>query len=310
MGDTVFLSLGSNLGDRENNLKKAIQLMKESGIKILKESSVYETEPMYYKEQSKFLNQVIKIETELSPLEFLDLINKIEKKLKRKRLIPKGPRTIDIDIILWEDKIINDEKLKIPHPLVLERDFVIKPLLEIEENIFHPLYKKKVKELINSKYNFSAFLCDVMLGDVAKWLRLLGFKVSYGNKADDKEIVYRAKRENYLILTKDRELSEKKNIKAILVESNELDDMIIEILKKAGVDYSRISPFRYCPLCGKELEKKDKEEVRWFIPQRVYEELDEFYVCKDCFKVYWKGTHYQKIIKKIQKIRESVGTKE
>ena len=151
MGDTVFLSLGSNLGDRKAYLKKAIVLLKKSGVKILKESSVYETEPMYYENQNKFLNQVIKVETELTPFELLKLINGIEKVLKRERLIPKGPRTIDIDILLWEDKIIKSEKLTIPHPLMLERDFVLRPLLEIEENVVHPVYKKRIKDIINEK---------------------------------------------------------------------------------------------------------------------------------------------------------------
>lgn len=151
MGDTVFLSLGSNLGDREAYLKKAIMLLKQAGVKILKESSVYETEPMYYENQNKFLNQVIKVETELSPFELLKLIGRIEKELKRERLIPKGPRTIDIDILLWEDKIVESEELKIPHPLMLERDFVLKPLLEIEENIFHPVYKKRIRDIVRGK---------------------------------------------------------------------------------------------------------------------------------------------------------------
>ena len=151
MGDTVFLSLGSNLGDRKAYLKEVIMLLKKAGVKILKESSIYETEPMYYENQNKFLNQVIKVETELSPFEFLKLINRIEKELKRERIIPKGPRTIDIDILLWEDKIVESEELKIPHPLMLERDFVLKPLLEIEANAFHPVYKKRIKDIVRGK---------------------------------------------------------------------------------------------------------------------------------------------------------------
>jgi len=151
MGEICFLSLGSNIGDREGNLKKAIKLLKENGVEIIKESSVYETEPMYYENQPKFLNQVIKIKTSLSPEELLSVINKIELKLKRERRIPKGPRTIDIDIIFFGDKIIETDSLKIPHPLMLERDFVVKPLLEIEENIIHPKFGKKVKDLVKSE---------------------------------------------------------------------------------------------------------------------------------------------------------------
>ncbi len=152
--------------------------------------------------------------------------------------------------------------------------------------------------------SFSAFFCDVMLGDVAKWLRILGVKVIYDNKATDDEIVYRSKRENLLILTKDRELSKRKNVNILLIEKNKLEDMLVEVFKKAGINYSEISPFKYCPLCGEKLEKKEKEEVRWFIPQRVYEELDEFFVCNNCFKVYWKGTHFKKIMEKLESIEE------
>ncbi len=157
--------------------------------------------------------------------------------------------------------------------------------------------------------NFSGFFCDVMLGDLAKWLRILGFKVIYNNSIDDNTIVYKAIRENLIVLTKDEELSKRKNINSILIKENGPENMIEEVFRKLGLELSEKNFFRYCPICGKELEKREREEVRWFIPQRVYEEAEEFYVCTSCLKVFWKGSHFFNIKEKIENIKESLKNK-
>ncbi|MCK9186080.1 2-amino-4-hydroxy-6-hydroxymethyldihydropteridine diphosphokinase [Candidatus Gracilibacteria bacterium] len=129
-GNKAYLSLGSNLGDRENFLKKAISEIKKIA-KIKKKSKIYETSPVGYKNQGNFLNMVISIETAVSPKELLENLQKIEKELGREKKIKNGPRTIDIDILTYEDTIVDEPNLKIPHPRMYERKFVLVPLLEL-----------------------------------------------------------------------------------------------------------------------------------------------------------------------------------
>ena len=136
MGSKVYIGLGSNLGDRYENLIKAKEMIsKLNGTRILKNSQIYETDPVGYLEQDSFLNMVILIETELSPVELLDNIKKIEELLKRKRTIHWGPRTIDIDILLYDELTLDLPDLKIPHPEMLKRAFVLIPLKDIEPNM-------------------------------------------------------------------------------------------------------------------------------------------------------------------------------
>ena len=139
---TIYLGLGSNLGDRRANIDKSLSLLVENGINILKHSTIIETEPVGGPEQNKFLNSVIKAETELSPFELLEVINNIEKNLGRVRTIVNGPRTIDIDILLYNKIKVNASNLSIPHPQMLKRDFVLTPLKEIEPEL--------VKELLHA----------------------------------------------------------------------------------------------------------------------------------------------------------------
>ena len=139
---TIYLGLGSNLGDRRANIDKSLSLLVKNGINILKHSTIIETKPVGGPEQNKFLNSVIKAETELSPFELLEVINNIEKNLGRVRTIVNGPRTIDIDILLYNKIKVNDSNLSIPHPQMLKRDFVLTPLKEIEP--------KLVKELLHA----------------------------------------------------------------------------------------------------------------------------------------------------------------
>ncbi|MEW9124258.1 MAG: 2-amino-4-hydroxy-6-hydroxymethyldihydropteridine diphosphokinase [Thermotaleaceae bacterium] len=132
----VFLGLGSNMGDKKANLDTAIQLLGNTlSIEILKLSSYYETEPVGYIEQDCFLNRVIEIETSLTPMELLKCCNGIEHELKRKRDIRWGPRTIDIDILIFENYSSKDEVLTIPHPRMEERAFVMIPLYEIRQDL-------------------------------------------------------------------------------------------------------------------------------------------------------------------------------
>ena len=147
MKNKVYLSLGSNIGNRQEYIESAIELVgKTEGIKILKKSGLYETSPVGYVEQDLFLNAVIKIETDFSEREILKIINKIENELDRKREIRWGPRTIDIDILIFSDKKINETDLIIPHKEMLNRLFVLVSLIEIYDGEYFE--KEKIIERI------------------------------------------------------------------------------------------------------------------------------------------------------------------
>lgn len=146
----VYISVGSNLGDREANCRIALKKLNSEGIIIKKASSMHETEPWGFKDQPKFINMVIEVETELRPEELLMTLKGIEKKMGRKETIKWGPRIIDLDILFYNDKIINQDELKIPHPYLHERDFVLVPLSEIAPDKVHPVLKKTVRELMEA----------------------------------------------------------------------------------------------------------------------------------------------------------------
>ncbi|MFA5337872.1 MAG: 2-amino-4-hydroxy-6-hydroxymethyldihydropteridine diphosphokinase [Candidatus Omnitrophota bacterium] len=132
----VYIGIGSNLGDRLANINSAIEELKSNPeIRIEKISSIIETAPVGGPAQGNYLNGVIKIETEISARSLLCILQNIEKKLGRIRTVKDGPRTMDLDMLLYGDKIINEPGLKVPHPKMLEREFVMKPLLEIEPNL-------------------------------------------------------------------------------------------------------------------------------------------------------------------------------
>ncbi|UXR30176.1 2-amino-4-hydroxy-6-hydroxymethyldihydropteridine diphosphokinase [Staphylococcus simulans] len=144
----VFLGLGSNVGDRENQLKEAIRLLDEqSGIKVVKVSSFYETEPVGYVDQPDFLNLCVEIQTELSPKAVLERGLAIEQQLHRVRKERWGPRTLDIDILLYGDQIIEEQDLTIPHPRMTKRAFVLIPLQEIAPNKVEPRTQTKIKDI-------------------------------------------------------------------------------------------------------------------------------------------------------------------
>jgi len=148
--EKAYICLGSNLGDREENLKKAVFSLQPSAlIRVSKASSLYETEPVDKKDQGWFLNQVIEVETALAPLELLEYLQEIEVKLGRERKERWGPRTIDLDILLYGDIQIEEADLKIPHPEMHRRAFVLIPLVEIAPLARHPELQKTAEELLS-----------------------------------------------------------------------------------------------------------------------------------------------------------------
>jgi 2-amino-4-hydroxy-6-hydroxymethyldihydropteridine diphosphokinase len=142
-----FLGLGSNVGTRNYYLQQAARLLIAHHIRIIRTSSVYETEPVDYPQQPWFLNCVLQIETELNPEELLSITQSIEKQLGRQRRFSKGPRTIDIDILLAENLILATNRLIIPHPRLVDRNFVLIPLAEIAPGEVHPVNRKKISIL-------------------------------------------------------------------------------------------------------------------------------------------------------------------
>lgn len=144
----VYLSTGGNIGNRLNYLSKAKKEIQKRCGRILQQSSIYETGAWGMENQKSFLNQVLKIETMLEPEQILKSILQIEKELGRKRQLKYGPRTIDIDILFFNDEVINLQGLKIPHPQMQNRRFVLVPLNEIAPDKIHPVFKKNLSQLL------------------------------------------------------------------------------------------------------------------------------------------------------------------
>jgi 2-amino-4-hydroxy-6-hydroxymethyldihydropteridine diphosphokinase len=154
MENTAFIALGSNIGNRYDYLAKAIEyLAKHPKIQLVNTSSIYETDPVGYEEQDLFLNMVVEIQTDWSALELLGFCLEVELELGRKREIVWGPRTIDLDILLYNQENIQSEKLIIPHPRMLERNFVMIPLSEIRPDIIIPNIEKPLKAWIKELAN-------------------------------------------------------------------------------------------------------------------------------------------------------------
>ncbi|NIM89607.1 MAG: 2-amino-4-hydroxy-6-hydroxymethyldihydropteridine diphosphokinase [Candidatus Aminicenantes bacterium] len=142
-----YLGLGSNLGQKKDNLRQALAQLRNEGIRILRSSSLYETEPKDVPEQPWFYNQVVQVEARFSPQELLKLLKKIEKRMGRKASAKKAPRKIDLDILLAENTVIRTRELVIPHPRLEKRNFVLIPLSEIAPGVVHPVLKIRIEDL-------------------------------------------------------------------------------------------------------------------------------------------------------------------
>lgn len=150
-GKTIYLSLGSNLGDRQLHLQRALACLEQEEIRVRRQSSVYETEPQDVVNQPWFLNIVVECETRLFPFQLLKVLQRIEREIGRVRqgAMRRGPRVIDIDILLFGQAVIHTPQLTVPHPRMAERRFVLEPLLEIAPEIRHPAIKQELRKCLD-----------------------------------------------------------------------------------------------------------------------------------------------------------------
>jgi 2-amino-4-hydroxy-6-hydroxymethyldihydropteridine diphosphokinase len=150
---TVYLSLGSNVGDRETHLARARERLATEDTHVLRASAIYETEPRDFPDQAWFLNQVLEVATDLLPKQLLARVQKIERALERLPTHPKGPRTIDIDILFYGDTILSNPGLEIPHARLADRRFVLEPLAELAPDLRHPRTNATVREMLTQVHN-------------------------------------------------------------------------------------------------------------------------------------------------------------
>jgi len=146
----VYLGLGSNLGDRESNLREAIRRLDEAGARVLALSPLYETAPVGYLDQPDFLNAVCRAETDLPPRDLLRVVKDIEAAMGRQPSFRNAPRPIDIDILFYDDLVLNTPDLVIPHPCLAERAFVLAPLADLAPNLCHPVLGHTVEALLTA----------------------------------------------------------------------------------------------------------------------------------------------------------------
>ena len=144
----AYLSLGSNVGDTRHHLKVARQVLATLGMSVEKASACYATEPVDFKDQPWFLNQVIRVRTDLAPMELLQACLRTEREQGRRRDVAKGPRTLDIDILLYDDLILQDPELQIPHPRIPLRRFVLEPLAALAPSKIHPVLQDTLRNLL------------------------------------------------------------------------------------------------------------------------------------------------------------------
>jgi 2-amino-4-hydroxy-6-hydroxymethyldihydropteridine diphosphokinase len=144
----VYIGLGSNVGDRAEHLRVAREQIDAPDLRVLRASSIYETAPRDVKDQPWFLNQVIECETDLFPRQLLERLQKIERVMGRKRRMAKGPREIDLDILLYGNAVVKAPELEVPHPRLAERRFVLEPLAELAPEKRHPGTRRPMKEML------------------------------------------------------------------------------------------------------------------------------------------------------------------
>jgi len=147
---TAYLSLGSNMGDRKQHLDTALAKLAAPDLRVTRVSSIYETEPVGLTAQRWFLNLAAEIETDLFPMQLLSRVNKIERELGRVRTVRNGPRTLDIDILLYGKAVVRSVKLEIPHPRMAERRFVLAPLAELVPDLRHPVTNQTMRAMLGS----------------------------------------------------------------------------------------------------------------------------------------------------------------
>lgn len=157
MPTIAYIGIGSNVGDKKSNCRKAVELLTAAG-RVIGVSSLYLTEPVGYKEQEDFINAVAAVETDLSPEDLLAICRSIEDGMGRKRAVQWGPRTIDLDILLYGDAVVDQPHLVIPHPLMAARKFVLAPLVEIAPEAVHPVLNKTAEQLLRELKNSQTVL--------------------------------------------------------------------------------------------------------------------------------------------------------
>jgi len=149
----VYIALGSNLGDRGENLRRAREQIDAQDLRLLRASSIYETAPRDVEDQPWFLNQVIECETDLFPRQLLARLQKIERAMGRKRRMAKGPREIDLDVLLFGDSVVKAPELEVPHPRMAQRRFVLEPLAELVPDKKHPGTRRTMREMLAAVAN-------------------------------------------------------------------------------------------------------------------------------------------------------------
>ncbi len=188
----VFLSLGSNLGDRVENIRAALAALARAGIEVRRVSSLYRTEPVDVRAQPRFVNCVAEVGTELMPLRLLKTLQRIEKSLGRRPGIPKGPRRIDLDILLYENAVIRSAALTVPHERLSERRFALVPLEELEAHLRHPVLKTTVAEMLHATSDTSQVVRLSPASDPSRAALRLRSRFDYAHRPEHVEGVPRA----------------------------------------------------------------------------------------------------------------------
>lgn len=165
MKRTVYLGLGSNLGDRAAHLEQAMEALGAAGVEIVRRSSLYATEPLGFGAQNWFLNCVVEGATELMPRQLLRATQRVEQEMGRKKLVRNGPRIVDVDILFYGGNVVSTPDLEIPHPRIAERRFVLVPLREIAPGLRHPTLRRTIGELLATTPD---------RGEIHRWRPLAG----------------------------------------------------------------------------------------------------------------------------------------